>query len=116
MTATASSEPTPDTADWWWVAVAANLVAFVVLFVLNEIRSAVPPTLGRLRLVVGIVVLTAPAVVAIAVHFDRRYVAAVSDWEPRSEYILLGLLMWFGVGVPLALLYLARRRSRVGTP
>ena len=120
MTATAPSEPTPasppNAADWWWVVVAVNLVAFVAVFVLNETRLTVLPSLGWIRFVGAVVVLTAPAVVAIAVHFDRKYVAAVSDWKPRSEYVLLGLLMWFGVGVPLALLYLSRRRDRVGVP
>ena len=115
-TQSADPAPTPTTADWWWTVVAANLAAFVAVFVLNEGLLAVPPVLAEVRIPAGLVVLTAPATVALAVHLDRTYLATVSDWEPRSEYVLLGLAMWAGVGVPLAALYLARRRKYVGTP
>jgi hypothetical protein len=38
----APAEITPDTADWWRTLVAANIVAFVVLFLLNESGLEVP--------------------------------------------------------------------------
>lgn len=116
MTRPSSAKMSPDTADWWWTVVAANSVAFVVLFFLNESDLGVPVWSEGIVFILSIVVLTAPAVVAISVHFDRKYVVAVSDWEPRSEYILLGLTMWLGFGVPIAVLYLYRRHKYVGVP
>ncbi|MFC4447881.1 hypothetical protein [Halorussus aquaticus] len=107
---------TTDTAAWWWTLVALNLAVFAALFVRNETALAIPPSLEWVQFLLGTVALTAPAVVAIAVHFDRKFVAAVSDWNPRSEYILLGVAMWVGIGVPLAVLYLYRRRQYVGVP
>jgi hypothetical protein len=107
---------TSDTAGWWWTLVAVNLAVFVAVFVGNEIALSLPAWLEPAKFFVGVIAVTAPAVVAVAVHFDRRYVSTVSDWEPRSEYILLGLAMWVGIGVPLAVLYLYRRHERVGVP
>ncbi|NEU56018.1 hypothetical protein FXF75_04360 [Halorussus sp. MSC15.2] len=95
---------------------ALNLAVFAGLFLGNQTALTVPPSLEWVQFPLSIVALTAPAVVAIAVHFDRKFVAAVSDWEPRSEYVLLGVAMWVGIGVPLAALYLYRRRQYVGVP
>ncbi len=77
------------------------------------LHSTIP---APIRFVFGVAVLTAPAIVAIGIHFDRRYVASVSEWEPRSEYLLLGITMWFGIGIPFGLLYLYRRHKYVGVP
>lgn len=111
-----SAESRPDIAEWWWTPIALNLAIFAATFLVTETSLDLPAWFAPVKFLVGPVVLTAPAVVAIAVHFDRRYVAAVSDWEPRSAYVLLGLAMWADIGILLAVLYLYRRHEYVGTP
>jgi hypothetical protein len=71
---------------------------------------------GAVSALVTLLVLGAPAIVATAVHFDRHYVASVSDWEPDAGYVLLGITLWLGVGVLLGYWYLYKRRQHVGTP
>ncbi|SIR25655.1 hypothetical protein SAMN05421858_2012 [Haladaptatus litoreus] len=115
-----SSTTTTQKGSHWWLLVLPGLVATLITAVTSAVFG-VSPTLtstvpAPIKFVFGAAVLTAPALVAIGIHFDRKYVASVSAWKPRSEYILLGIAMWFGIGIPLALLYLFRRHKYVGVP
>lgn len=53
--------------------------------------------------------LLAPA----AVYFDRKYVAAVSEWTPSRLYYLTFVT---GLGDVLAVVYLLQRHRYLGTP
>ncbi|WP_049969933.1 hypothetical protein [Haladaptatus cibarius] len=120
-----STAPAADRESGWWLLILPGLVmtiaaAMYQFFSSMAFSSAVVESLPSLpapvTFIVMVSILTAPALVAIGIHFDRKYVASVSAWEPRSEYILLGIAMWFGIGIPLALLYLFRRHKYVGVP
>ncbi|WP_266078134.1 hypothetical protein [Haladaptatus caseinilyticus] len=104
----------------WWLLILPGLVTTIGTAVTSAVFDTSVAALSVLpapiRFVFGVAVLTAPAIVAIGIHFDRQYVASVSSWEPRSEYVLLGIAMWFGVGIPFGLLYLYRRHEYVGVP
>ncbi len=115
MTMTVNSSGTStERRSHWWVLLLPSLVTALVWAVPPALSfSSLPPVAGFIGMVV---MLTAPAVVAVGIHFDRKYVASMSDWEPRSEYILLGVAMLFGIGIPFALLYLYRRHQYVGVP
>ncbi|GKZ12764.1 hypothetical protein [Haladaptatus sp. T7] len=124
MTTTVRSAAT-NTESHWWILLLPSLLLSVsatlglsvsaIAFRLepSSTLSYLPPLVG---LVLALAYFTAPAAVAVGIHFDRRYIASVSEWEPRSEYTLLGLAMWFGIGIPLGLLYLYRRHKYVGVP
>ncbi|GAA0228622.1 hypothetical protein [Haladaptatus pallidirubidus] len=115
-----SSATATEKESGWWLLILPGLVTTtavaVTSFVFGTSSSALASLPAPITFIFGISVLTAPALVAIGVHFDRKYVASVSAWEPRSEYILLGIAMWFGIGIPLGLLYLFRRHKYVGVP
>lgn len=124
------SESTTERDSRWWLLLLPTLVLYLGLFVTNVanpdptvslgdlLTSVVPSWLALPLGLAFFVAFAAPATVAIAVHFDRKFVAAVSDWEPRSEYVLVGFLSWVhaGVGSVALLWYLYQRHEYVGTP
>ncbi|KZN23508.1 hypothetical protein A4G99_11375 [Haladaptatus sp. R4] len=125
MTTTVTPSSTSDHESHWWILLLPGLIsafiATVALGVAGFVLHSEPPlsvsTLpAPITFVLGLALLTAPAAVAIGIHFDRKYVASVSEWKPRSEYVLLGVAMWFGIGIPFALLYLYRRHQYLGIP
>lgn len=113
-TTVTSSAETTENGSWWWTLLLPSLVTALVWAVPPALSfSSLPPVAGFIGMAV---MLTAPAFVAVGIHFDRKYVASVSDWEPRSEYVLLGVAMLTGIGILFALLYLYRRHRYVGVP
>lgn len=50
----------------------------------------------------------------LGLYYDRRYVAAVSEWSPSPWYFLMFLVPL--VGYLITALYLFRRHKQVGTP
>ncbi len=120
MTSHASPTTATGRDSRWWLLIIPGLATTLATAVSSVVFGVPAINISSLSeplaLVVGLTVLTTPAVVAIGIHFDRKYVASVSEWEPRSEYVLLGIAMWFGFGIPLALLYLYRRHEYVGVP
>lgn len=125
MTMTAHPSTVDSTESHWWILLLPSLLLSIsatlglsvsaIAFRLepSSTLSYLPPLVG---LVLALAYFTAPAVVAVGIHFDRRFIASVSEWEPRSEYVLLGIAMWFGIGIPFSLLYLYRRHKYVGVP
>ena len=114
MTTTVTSSTTTEKGSRWWTLLLPSMITALVWALPPALSfSSLPPVVGFIGMVV---MLTSPAVVAVGIHFDRKYVASVSEWEPCSEYILLGVAMLAGIGIPFALLYLYRRHRYVGVP
>ena len=110
MTEAAGQESLPPSR--WWLPIAG----IVVLMVVQAAATAVLPpdpvtTLPLLPVAVAGLVLTICS--PVCVLLDRRYVTAVSDWEPSGWYYWMILPP---LTVVLAPLYLVRRHQHVGVP
>lgn len=96
----------------WWVPVAI-LATIIPLGMFISVLYPPDATLGiiliPITLLGGVLLLFSP----IAVYFDRKYIAKVSDWEPSDWYY------WMFVP-PLSLVlpyvYLYNRHKYVDTP
>lgn len=115
-------------ANWWLVIAvrAASFLAWVLpLAVLNVYQSSplnlvYIPSLnaifGAWSLVLfGGIVYLIPLLSGVAFYFDRKYVAAASDWTPSLLYYLMALPSLVTTDV-LSLIYLYQRHRYVGTP
>jgi len=96
----------------WWLPIAG----IVVLVVVQATATALLPpdpvtTLPLLPVAVAGLVLTICS--PVCVYLDRRYVIAVSDWQPSGWYYWMILPP---LAVVLAPLYLVRRHQFVGVP
>ena len=96
----------------WWLPIAGLVVVMVVQAVATALLPPDPVVMvPLLPVVVFGVALTicSPA----CLYLDRRYVRAVSDWEPSGWYYWM---MLPPLTVLLAPLYLVRRHQHVGVP
>ncbi|MFC6825786.1 hypothetical protein [Halopelagius fulvigenes] len=105
----------------WWIPVLAVPVLFLLWLSVKLVNLAFGLSLGPR--VSGYLVETASALVAVsyaislfapfALYHDRGYVSERSEWTPTllSLFVFVPLL-----NVPIATLYLVRRRRFVGAP
>ena len=100
--------------DKWWVLVAVSPIWFLLLLVIGLIstaaQTAIFSDIAYPMVLVGIVLLV---LCPIGVHFDRKYVAEVSDWRPSLAYYLTFASV---VGALLAAIYVYERHEHVGVP
>lgn len=87
------------------------LLTVLVAGIVVELNRAAYAALTRIFL--GLVLLIAVFAIA-GLYYDRRYVATVSNWSPTAWYFLMFFIPL--VGYLITVLYLFRRRRRVGTP
>lgn len=101
----------------WWLPVLLAAVAFPVNvvggFAIGLAGSAVGGVPDLATNVLWAVVGTTLVVSSVAVHFDRQYVASVSDWTPTRLYYFTFLGY---VGMLLAIHYVWRRHRLLGVP
>ena len=97
----------------WWLPIGGLVVLFllqgVVVSVLPPDPLSQAPVMGPLVAVGLVLQVLSP----LCVHRDRRYVMAVSAWEPSAWYYWMILPP---LSVVLAPLYLYRRHQHVGVP
>lgn len=100
--------------DKWWILVAVQPVWFLLLLVVGLVSTAMQTAIfsdiAYPMVLVGIVLLL---LCPVGVHFDRKYVAAVSDWRPSLAYYLTFASV---VGALLAAIYVYERHEYVGVP
>ncbi len=78
-TTVTSSATTTEKGSRWWTLLLPSMITALVWAVPPALSfSSLPPVVGFIGMVV---MLTSPAVVAVGIHFDRKYVASVSEWE-----------------------------------
>lgn len=109
--------------NWWWViagrviSLSVLIVTFGIIVLLNythrqNVLFDVASGLAQFLLPLTTILIFMST---IAVHFDRRYVTANSDWNPSKLYYLVG----FPDGVLstlLAVIYLYKRHHHIGLP
>ena len=104
----------------WWLIILLDIVIIggVYIFALLNSFLGFPLALGKFSLFTAGMVASFPFAifVAVAVHFDRKYVTSVSEWNPKGMYYLIGLFAAVGVGIVLGIAYLYNRHRFVGVP
>lgn len=107
------AEGVPTSDKWWWL-IAAQPVGFLLLFALSVAYALLPvPFMSPFPapyVLIGLIWLL-KFVGPVAVYFDRKYVAAVSDWSPSLAYYLVILPV---AGLLLAAIYVYQRHEHVG--
>ncbi len=96
----------------WWLPIGGIVVLLLIQGVATVLLPPDPvTTLPLLPVAVFGFVLTICS--PVCVYLDRRYVMAVSDWQPSGWYYWMVLPP---LAVVLAPLYLLRRHQHVGVP
>ena len=105
----------PVSDKWWWI-IASQPVGYLLLFAMSVAYTLLPiPFMSPFPVpyvLIGLLWLLS-FVAPVAVYFDRKYVAAVSDWSPSLAYYLVILPAF---GVLLAAIYAYERHQYVGVP
>lgn len=108
-------EDAPVSGNWWWI-IASQPVGYLLLFVMSVAYALLPvPFMSPFPVpyvLIGLLWLL-KFVAPVAVYFDRKYVAAVSDWSPSLAYYLVILPV---AGVLLAAIYVYERHEHAGVP
>jgi len=98
----------------YWSLIAEAALIVPMLFPLGIVLAFLGPGIRRLGLfLVSLWAILIFPVAGVAFHFDRKYVRAVSDWDPSVNYY------WMAVPVPgmaVTAYYIYQRHERVGEP
>jgi uncharacterized membrane protein HdeD (DUF308 family) len=97
----------------WWLPIGGIVAIMLVQGVASALLPPDPATLAPVMVPTAVVGLALLLGSPLWVHRDRRYVTAVSDWEPSGWYYWMILPP---LTVVLAPLYLLRRHQHVGVP
>lgn len=115
----------PSVSNRWWIPIAAVLLLSVAAFILgfgmlflaqlglhtHVIMDVVTDALLA-SIIIGFILIW---VAVLALHFDRKYIAHVSEWNPSALYFTMFILP-LGFGQLVMIAYLYNRHKYVGVP
>lgn len=109
-----------DSTGYWWLPVAAVAFLLPLFFIISPLSELSESFTGILSIIldigigVGFLAFAGLWIISpVAVHFDRKRVYELSGWKPEWTYYLVII---FGIGQLLSILYLWKRHKFLGTP